>query len=145
MEDTKRTRPTASTKQDSHGLIETETTWGLHASTLGCLQVCCNCYLGVLVRWLTVLVVVSDSSSFSWDFLPHLWLPGSAWCEGFPLVFLYLIFSCLAVISWSFLKSKQEMDQGYREDNEKLDEWKKREKLWFDCIVEEKNLFSIKK
>lgn len=107
MEDTKRTWLTASTKQESHGLIESKITWGLHTSTLGCLHVCCHCYLGVLVRWLTMLVVIFDSSSSSWASLPHLWLPGPACCEGFPLVFLYLVFSWLAVISWSFLKSKQ--------------------------------------
>lgn len=95
FKDTRRTRPTESTKQGLNGLTEAEeASEGLYRSAPGPLYICCGCKLHGFVG---LLIVGAGVSMTLFLLLDCLILPKH---EGFHLVFLYLVLFCLAVISW---------------------------------------------
>jgi hypothetical protein len=68
MEDIRRTRPTGSSNQGSHGLTETEMASMVPAWVCaGPLHICYGCWLGVFVGLLTESKWISDNFACSWD------------------------------------------------------------------------------
>lgn len=153
MGDTRRTWPTELTEQGSYGLPETET------ANMGPSWLCTRSYVYIL--WLLTWCSCENPNSgsqwisfaYSWDsflLLENLVQPQY---QRFCIVLLYLVLSCLAVVSWSLallwcgdsssrLSEKgREVGGTWKEGNVCYDEW---DCMWMGCIVWENHLFQIK-
>lgn len=123
---------------------------GKYGACLGLHRILCvhyGCCISVLVRFLTVAggmsLALSPALKTCFLLLGCLAQPRS---EGFTLVFLYLVLSCLAIISWRpglFWRGNGEVGRGQRGGSVSWEE-QKEGRLWLRCIAWQKNLFTIK-